>query len=198
MVPDRTNHTVVRPRALVGIAASCLLLLLGADPVMGQAGGIDAPPDPSAPPPPPTPVAGSFVFPVQGVHSYGSAGARFGAGRGGRVHQGQDVFAACGTSLVAVTNTKVLLTGYQRLAGNYLVLRYKRMRHDYMYAHLATAPLVTKGMKLAPGQQVGTVGDTGNASGCHLHFELWKRPGWYRGGRAIDPLPTLLAWDPSF
>jgi murein DD-endopeptidase MepM/ murein hydrolase activator NlpD len=194
MVRDRTTHNVVRLRALVALAAACLLLLLGADRAMAQVGGIDAPSDPTAPPPP---AAGSFVFPVQGAHNYGGASARFGAGRTGHIHQGQDVFAACGTPLVAVTNTKVLLTGFQKLAGIYLVLRYKKMRHDYMYAHLATAPLVTKGQKLTPGQQVGTVGDSGNASGCHLHFELWKRPGYYRGGRAIDPLPTLLAWDPA-
>jgi murein DD-endopeptidase MepM/ murein hydrolase activator NlpD len=192
MVRDRTFHTVVRLRALVALAAACALLLLGADRAMAQAGGIDAPPDPSAPPPPPS---GSFVFPIQGAHTYGQG---IGAARGGRSHQGQDVFAACGTSLVSPTNTKVLLSGTQRLAGNYVVLRYKRLRHDYFFAHLATPALVTKGQKLAPGQQIGTVGDTGNASGCHMHFELWKRPGWYRGGRAIDPLPTLLAWDPSY
>jgi murein DD-endopeptidase MepM/ murein hydrolase activator NlpD len=195
MVRDRTIHTFVRTRALVALAAACLLLLLGADRAMAQAGGIEGPSDPSAPPPP---AAGSFVFPVQGTHNYGGAGSGFGSGRAGHSHQGQDVFAACGTPLVSVTNTKVLITGFHRSAGNYAVLRYKRMRHDYMYAHMATAPLVTKGMKLAPGQQVGTVGDSGNASGCHLHFELWKRPGYYRGGRAVDPLPTLLGWDPDF
>jgi murein DD-endopeptidase MepM/ murein hydrolase activator NlpD len=195
MVRDRTIQTIVRMRALLALAAACALLLLGADRAMAQAGGIGTPPDPSAPPPP---TAGSFVFPVQGAHNYGDEGARFGAGRAGHIHQGQDVFAACGTPLVSVTNTKVLLTGFQRSAGNYAVLRYKAMRHDYMYAHMATAPLVTKGQKLAPGQQVGTVGDSGNASGCHLHFELWKRPGYYRGGKTVDPLPTLLAWDPDF
>jgi murein DD-endopeptidase MepM/ murein hydrolase activator NlpD len=195
MVRDRTTPAVVCARTLVALATACLLLLLGADRAMAQAGGIDAPPDPSAPPPP---AAGTFVFPVQGTHNYGQGAAAFGAGRGGRSHQGQDVFAACGTPLVSVTNTKVLYSGFQRMAGNYVVLRFKRMRHDYMYAHMASAPVVTKGMKLTPGQQVGTVGDTGNARGCHLHFELWKRPGWYRGGRAINPLPTLLAWDPAF
>src|SRR5688500_5049595 len=105
MVRDRTTHTVVRTRALVALAAACLFLLLGADRAMAQAGGVEPPPDPSAPPPP---AAGSFVFPVQGTHNYGGAGSGFGAGRGGRAHQGQDVFAACGTPLVSVTNTKVL------------------------------------------------------------------------------------------
>jgi murein DD-endopeptidase MepM/ murein hydrolase activator NlpD len=39
------------------------------------------------------------------------------------------------------------------------------------------------------------VGDTGRASGCHLHFEEWTAPGWYAGGKPFDPLPDLRAWD---
>jgi murein DD-endopeptidase MepM/ murein hydrolase activator NlpD len=85
--------------------------------------------------------------------------------------------------------------GSQSAAGNYLVIRSKKpFRRDYVYMHLqAPAPLAKK-QKVVPGQSVGAVGDTGNASGCHLHFEIWKGK-WYRGGRAIDPLPTLQAWD---
>jgi murein DD-endopeptidase MepM/ murein hydrolase activator NlpD len=192
MVRHQTNHNFARMRAVLALATACLLLLLGADRAIAQAGGIEPPPDGSVPPPPP---AGTFVFPVQGAHTYGDG---YGVARSGHTHQGQDVFAACGTPLVAPARTKVLYTGSQKSAGNYLVLRYKKMRHDYFFAHMATAPLVTRKQKLVPGQQVGTVGESGNASGCHLHFELWKRPGWYRGGSARDPLPTLLAWDPYF
>ena len=39
------------------------------------------------------------------------------------------------------------------------------------------------------------VGDTGNASTCHLHFEIWSNPGYYEGGSADRPEPYLRAWD---
>jgi murein DD-endopeptidase MepM/ murein hydrolase activator NlpD len=45
------------------------------------------------------------------------------------------------------------------------------------------------------GRRIASVGRTGRADGCHLHFELWTAPGWYRGGRAYDPLGKLRQWD---
>ena len=45
------------------------------------------------------------------------------------------------------------------------------------------------------GQSIGDVGMTGDATACHLHFEMWGGPGWYTGGAPIDPLPFLKAWD---
>ena len=46
------------------------------------------------------------------------------------------------------------------------------------------------------GQRIGRVGLSGNASDCHLHFELWSRPGWYDGGRAMRSVSRQLKhWD---
>ena len=36
-----------------------------------------------------------------------------------------------------------------------------------------------QGQRVRTGERIGTVGDTGDASGCHLHFEMWSKPGWY-------------------
>ena len=142
-----------------------------------------------------TPVTGDHVFPIQGLHDFGGTGALFGAGRGGRSHQGHDVFARCGTPLVAAHGGVVRYAGYQGAAGNYLVIDGAATDFDYVYMHLAERVPFVKGDQIATGQAIGSVGQTGNARGCHLHFELWAAPGWYKGGRPFDPLPSLKAWE---
>jgi murein DD-endopeptidase MepM/ murein hydrolase activator NlpD len=133
-------------------------------------------------------------FPIAGPHAYGEGAARFGAGRGRHRHQGQDVFADCGTPLVAAQCGTVKFAGSHRLAGNYVVIAGDD-GNDHVYMHLRDPALVAKGGVVGTGQQIGFVGDTGDAHGCHLHFELWPAPGWYTGGRPVDPLASLLAWD---
>ena len=61
--------------------------------------------------------------------------------------------------------------------------------------HMRRPPVVEAGDEVQAGDTIGEVGDTGRASGCYLRFELWTAPGWYRGGRPIDPLATLRAMD---
>jgi murein DD-endopeptidase MepM/ murein hydrolase activator NlpD len=132
------------------------------------------------------------VFPVRGPHYYGEGPARFGGGRG---HQGQDVFATCGTPLVAARGGRVEVRGFQSAAGNYLIIDGARTGIDYGYMHMRAPALVKPGERVRTGQPIGYVGDTGDASACHLHMELWTPPGWYSGGAPYDPLPSLLSWD---
>jgi murein DD-endopeptidase MepM/ murein hydrolase activator NlpD len=132
------------------------------------------------------------VFPVRGPHYYGEGPARFGGGRG---HQGQDVFATCGTPLVAARGGRVQFRGFHSAAGNYLVIDGARTGVDYGYMHLRAPALVKEGDRVRTGQLIGYVGDTGDASACHLHMELWSAPGWYDGGAPYDPLPSLRSWD---
>jgi murein DD-endopeptidase MepM/ murein hydrolase activator NlpD len=129
-------------------------------------------------------------FPVRGRHDYGDG---LGAGRG---HQGQDVFAKCGAELEAARGGKVQYAGYQGSgAGHYLVIDGKKTRNDYVYMHLKRRATVRDGDRVRTGETIGKVGESGNASGCHLHFELWSGPGWYEGGSVLDPTPELKHWD---
>ena len=56
-----------------------------------------------------------------------------------------------------------------------------------IYAHMASL-LVTQGQAVQKGQQIGTMGHTGFATGTHLHFGLYKNGMPYRDGIPIDPL----------
>ena len=136
--------------------------------------------------------ADGHVFPIQGTWKWGEDGAHFGD-RGGE-HKGEDVFADCGTPLAAAEGGKVVFAGSQESAGNYLVVRGSQTGEDQVYMHLQSAPSVAKGDDVQAGQRVGSVGRSGNATACHLHFEIWTKPGWYEGGSARDPRPDLEAW----
>jgi murein DD-endopeptidase MepM/ murein hydrolase activator NlpD len=136
-------------------------------------------------------------FPVRGPHGYGGSLQRFGAPRtGGRVHQGQDVFAACGTREVAARGGRVQAEGYDpQLYGNWLVIDGHATGTDYRYAHMLSPTPLHTGERVLTGETVGHVGKTGNAEhvGCMLHFEEW--PSGWEHGHPIDPLPDLRRWD---
>ncbi|HEU4904649.1 MAG TPA: peptidoglycan DD-metalloendopeptidase family protein [Solirubrobacterales bacterium] len=136
-----------------------------------------------------------YAFPVLGPHDYGQSGARFGAGRSGHSHQGQDVMARCGTPLVAARGGRVRYSGFQGAAGNYVVIDGRGTGYDTAYMHLLQPSPLKAGMTVRTGQPIGVVGSTGSSTACHLHFELWTAPGWYEGGSPIDPLALLKKWD---
>jgi murein DD-endopeptidase MepM/ murein hydrolase activator NlpD len=133
-----------------------------------------------------------FIFPVRGPHSYGDG---IGAPRAGHTHQGQDVFARCGTKLVAARGGRVQYAGYHGAAGNYIVIDGRATGIDFAYMHLLAPAPFRAGQIVRTGQRIGQVGETGNASGCHLHYEMWGPPGWYEGGHFLDPAPALRRWD---
>jgi len=131
-----------------------------------------------------------YRFPVPAKHSYGDG---FGAGRG---HQGQDVFSRCGSKLLAARGGRVQWNTSQSSAGNYVVIDGKGTETDFFYAHLQQRSPLEQGARVRTGQVIGRVGDSGNASGCHLHFEVWSGPGWYEGGQALPSVQKLLkSWD---
>ncbi len=129
------------------------------------------------------------IFPIRARHSYGDG---IGAGRG---HQGQDVFAKCGSKLVAARAGKVQWKQYHSAAGYYLVIDTKGTGRDYAYMHMKRKGRPNEGKSVKTGERIGQVSDTGNASGCHLHFEIWSAPGWYEGGHFTNPTDDLRRWD---
>lgn len=157
--------------------------------------GIASPGTPPVDPAPTVPtVAG--VFPVRGTYSFGGEGSRFGAGRPGHRHQGQDVAAANGTPLVApVAGTVTWKANQPGGAGIYLVVRGSADERDYVFMHLRRhSVLVVPGAAVVAGQQIAQVGNTGSSSGPHLHFEIWLGGWGTRSGAPIDPLPQLQRW----
>ncbi len=134
-----------------------------------------------------TPAKGAF--PVRGAVTWGDG---LGAGRG---HQGQDLLAKCTRPVVAAQTGKVRLVSYQASgAGNYAVVRGTKSKFDYVYMHMLRKPNVKPGQIIRAGQRIGLVGSTGRSSACHLHFEMWSRPGWYKGGKVSNPTPHLRKW----
>jgi murein DD-endopeptidase MepM/ murein hydrolase activator NlpD len=136
------------------------------------------------------------VFPLVGTFSYGGAGSRFGTGRKGHIHQGQDLAAAEGTPIVAPRGGLIKTVAYQRGgAGHYAVLAASGENRNYVFMHMRTGSVVVhEGQRVRTGQRIGEVGATGDATGPHLHFEVWLGA-WFDGGHPVDPLPYLKTWD---
>ena len=134
-----------------------------------------------------------YEFPIRARHQYGDG---VGAPRSGHTHQGQDVFAKCGSKLIAARGGRVQTKSFQSEAGYYLVIDAKSDGHDYFYAHMKRRSRLKEGEKVRTGEAIGQVGETGNASGCHLHFEVWSPPGWYEGGHFLRSVTKRLKkWD---
>lgn len=156
-------------------------------------------PAPPPPPPAPTPAPGPIgpgVFPVAGPHTYGDG---IGAARTGHTHQGQDILAAEGTPVVAPEAGTVLYVDNQPTAAGWYVVLHAADGRDMFFAHCQAGSIpVAPGAVVAAGQPLCLVGHTGDATGPHLHFEIWVG-GWRVNAAShfIDPMADLLAWDPT-
>ena len=132
------------------------------------------------------------VFPVVGEYTYS---ADFGAPRHQGRHEGVDIMADRGTSIVAVVNGTIerLARDETGLGGVYVWLQ-RADGTEYYFAHMnAIAEGLQAGSAVTAGQVIGTVGNSGDAryGATHLHFEI--RP----GGTPIDPYSHLVAVDPT-
>jgi murein DD-endopeptidase MepM/ murein hydrolase activator NlpD len=135
-----------------------------------------------------------YVFPVYGPSSYSDD---FAAPRADTIwHHGNDIFAAAGAPVLAVTDGELFLVGWNTLGGHRLWLR-DGAGNEYYYAHLsAYSPLAVNGARVQAGDVIGFVGESGVAGGVpHLHFEI--HPSALLGlgyDGVINPYTYLLGW----
>lgn len=101
-------------------------------------------------------------------------------------HTGLDFAAPTGTPVVSVANGVVRSAGYDGSYGYKVVVAHEDGTETW-YAHLSTMT-VSPGENVVGGEQIGTVGSTGNSTGPHLHLEV--RPG---AGDPVDPYAALIA-----
>ena len=100
-----------------------------------------------------------------------------------RFHAAMDIAANTGTPVKAAMAGKVVAVGYNAVYGKYIILSHDGSYQTW-YAHL-NAYRTSVGKKVALGERIGDVGNTGYSTGSHLHFAV------FRNGRALDPLPLL-------
>lgn len=121
-----------------------------------------------------------FVWPLEPVVVTSPFGFRVHPVTGDyRPHKGVDLLAEPAQAVYAPYAGTVLFSGWNGSYG-----RHVELQHDLEYAttfsHLMTL-LVKDGEVVRKGQLIGLAGETGSATGVHLHFEL------FRGGQPVDP-----------
>ena len=125
------------------------------------------------------PVAvGDVVMPALGRLTSG-----FGL-RWGTNHNGIDIANSIGTPIYATTDGVVAESGPASGFGMWV-----RVRHPddtvSVYGHINES-LVREGQRVAAGEQIATIGNRGQSTGPHLHFEIWKG-----GEQKINPMTWL-------
>ena len=102
-------------------------------------------------------------------------------------HTGTDFSVPCGTPVLAATAGTVEIETDQAWAGTWLVKVVTGPDSvATWYAHMQELD-VSPGQHVGAGQQLGEVGARGNATGCHLHFEVHLRNGSIYGPDNVDP-----------
>jgi murein DD-endopeptidase MepM/ murein hydrolase activator NlpD len=129
-------------------------------------------------PAPPTgpPSSSGFIWPVSGPVTSG-----FGW-RWGRLHEGIDIGAACGTPIRAAASGTVIYAGWMSGYGNITIVDHGGGIAT-AYGHQSSISVGSG--SVSQGQIIGAVGSTGFSTGCHLHFEVRVN------GTPVDPLGYL-------
>jgi murein DD-endopeptidase MepM/ murein hydrolase activator NlpD len=101
------------------------------------------------------------------------------------LHAGQDIAAKCGTPIYAAHAGTVTHAGPGGGYGNLITIDHGGLVST-AYGHMYPQGIfVHAGEQVVAGQNIAQVGNTGQSTGCHLHFEVRI------AGTAIDPLPYM-------
>lgn len=155
-------------------AANPVVLEDSPGPIVGQTPIFEVKP----PPPPPEP---SWVLPVEGYEitgTFGSSGSMWSS-----THTGLDFAAGEGTPIDAVSGGTVQSVEYDGAYGNKTVVELDDGT-EVWYCH-QSATSVEPGQEVEAGDEIGSVGSTGNTTGPHLHLEFQV------AGEPQDPVSVL-------
>ena len=117
------------------------------------------------------------------ISSYFSGARRHPILKKVRAHYAIDYAAPMGTPISAAADGTIIDKGYNKGVGNYIKIRHKNPRYVTLYGHMSRfARGIRKGAKVKQRDVIGYVGQTGLATGPHLHYAF------YENGRPINPL----------
>jgi murein DD-endopeptidase MepM/ murein hydrolase activator NlpD len=125
-------------------------------------------------------VTSAWASPLAGINLTSCYGPRWGS-----MHQGLDMSARTGTPIRAVVAGRVKAAGWNWGGYGISVLVDHGNNTLTHYAHMSR-DIVGTGQWVKKGQSIGYVGSTGDSTGPHLHFEVWKGM-WGQ----VDPAPQL-------
>ena len=125
---------------------------------------------------------GELCWPLPG-HTYISCNFGDDDAYGNSGHRGTDIPAPEGTPILAAHGGTVIISGWNNSYGNQVLLD-NGAGLSTRYAHM-TAAAVSAGETVTAGQVIGYVGNTGDSTGFHLHFEVMQN------GVRVNPLDAV-------
>jgi murein DD-endopeptidase MepM/ murein hydrolase activator NlpD len=125
---------------------------------------------------------GAFTWPVSGGGNYISQYFHYG-------HYGLDIAADYGSTVRAAASGRVIFAGWKSNGGGYQVWISHGSGLYTTYNHMSSVT-VSSGANVSEGTRVGRIGQSGWATGPHLHFEVWVGAIW-NGGYRVNPLKYL-------
>ncbi|MHC0039352.1 peptidoglycan DD-metalloendopeptidase family protein [Pseudoneobacillus sp. C159] len=121
---------------------------------------------------------GNFSWPTSGGYVSSQMGYRW-----SRMHKGIDIARPNDRTIKTVDNGVVVFAGWDGGYGNKIVVDHQN-GYRTVYAHLSSIE-VNVGQTVPKGSQIGVMGSTGDSTGVHLHFEV------YKNGSLVNPLTIL-------